>query len=138
MADYSVTPANVIASTNARTKTGTADVTITAGQTVYKKVDGTIALYDANGSSPANVMAGIALHGSLAGQPITYVISDPAFQPGFALTVGETVIGSDTPGGLCPDADKAPTWYVTEVGHGISTTEMKMQIVPVGVAIPQS
>jgi hypothetical protein len=138
MADYSVTAANVLASANAQKKTGTAGATITAGQSLYIDTadSNKLKLYDANAASPANVMAGIALHASLAGQPITYVISDPAFTPGFAITAGATVIGSATPGGLCPDADKVTGWYVNEVGHGISTTQIKMAIVASGVAVP--
>jgi hypothetical protein len=138
MADFTVTPANVLASSNAKTKTAISGVSIIAGQTLYRDVNGLMKLFDANGVSPANQLAGIALHGSLTGQPISYVTEDPAFTPGITtgLTVGTAVLGSATPGGLCPDADKVSTWFVTEIGRGISTTQIKMQMISVGIAIP--
>jgi hypothetical protein len=127
MADFTVTPANVIASAGAATSQGTTGtgVTITAGQTLARQNDGTIVLYDANGVAPLNTMVGVALHASLAGQPIVYARSDPTFTPGFTLpAIGDAVIGSQNPGMLCPDADKLAGWYVTEVGRAISTTQI--------------
>lgn len=135
MADYTVTPANVIASANARTTTGTAGATILAGQALAQDVDNSMKLFDANAATPLNVLKGIALHGSLAGQPITYVTSDTNFAPGFgSLVAGDCIIGSAvTPGNLCPDADKASGWYVTEVGRAIDATHIKMTIIATGV-----
>jgi hypothetical protein len=136
MANYVVTPANVLASSKAARGTGIAGVTLIAGQSLAKDVDGSVKLFSANAAAPLNVFIGIALHGSLVGQPIIYVISDPNFTPGFAITIGATVIGGATPGSMAPDADKATGWFLTEVGHGISTTQINLQLIPVGVAIP--
>jgi hypothetical protein len=134
MAEYVVTPANVLASGQAQLSTGTAGASITAGQALYQDVDGSMKLYDANGASPLNVMKGIALHASLTGQPIVYARADPSFQPGFTLVVGDTVIGSaTTPGSLCPESDKASGWFITNVGIAISTTKMKLAILASGV-----
>ena len=137
MADYTVVPANVLASLQAQTSTGTTDagVTITAGQLLAQNANGNMALYDANSATAAlTVLKGVALHGSAPGQPITYARSDPAFTPGFALTaVGDAVIGSQNPGMMCPDSDKATGWYVTEVGRAISLTQIKLNIVATGV-----
>src|SRR4051794_2677710 len=104
MADKVVTPANVLASSGANTRQGVtaAGVTITAGDNLAKKDDGTLALFDANGAAPYNKYEGTALHGSLAGQPIVYVRSDSAFQPGYSIAAGEEVIGSATPGKTAP------------------------------------
>jgi len=136
MADYVVTPASVLASNKANKSTGIAGVAITAGQVLAKDTDGTLKLHDANGTAPLNVVAGIALHGSLTGQPITYVKADAAFAPGFTIAVGQAVIASATPGGLCPDTDKASGWNLTEVGRGISGNKLKLAIDPLGETLP--
>lgn len=135
MAEYVVTPANVLASGQAQTSTGIAGASITAGQALCQDVDGTLKLYDANGAAPLNAMRGIALHASLPGQPIVYARSDPDFQPGFAIAgVGDTIIGSaTTPGSLCPESDKASGWFITNVGIATSTTKMKLSILAAGV-----
>jgi len=133
MADYTVVPGNVLASASASKASGTAGVNITAGQTLAMDNSGLMVLYDANGASPINVMKGIALHGALVNQPIAFVTQDNLFAPGFSMVaVGDCVIGSQTPGGLCPDADKASGWYVTEVGRAIDLTHIKMRIIAVG------
>jgi hypothetical protein len=133
MADYVPTVANVLASGLARTTTGTAGAAITAGQALCQDVDGTMKLYDANAASPLNVLKGIALHASLTNQPITYVTEDPQFTPGFALAAGDSVIGSQNPGFLCPDADKLSGWYVTQCGVGIGGNKMNFKILASGI-----
>jgi hypothetical protein len=133
MADFTVVPANVLASSSARTATETAGAAITAGQLLARS-GGLMVLYDANGAAPLNVLKGVALHGSLTGQPITYATSDNNFAPGFAgLVAGDAVIGSQNPGMMCPDGDKAAGWYVTELGRAIDATHIKLNIIAVGV-----
>jgi hypothetical protein len=136
MADYTVVPANVLASSKSTRETGVAGVALIAGQVLAQDTDGSMKLHDANGAAPLNVVKGVALHPTAIGQPIVFVKQDPNFTPGFAITAGATVIASATPGGMCPDADKASGWFVTELGHGISTTQIKLAIAPVGVAVP--
>lgn len=136
MADFVVVPANVLASAKSSRTTGIAGAAIAAGDVLAKDTDNTMKEHDANGVAPLNVVAGIALHTSAVGQPITYVTADQAFTPGFALTVAQAVIASATPGKMCPDSDKASGWFVTELGRAISTTQMRLAISPVGVAIP--
>ena len=134
--DFTVVPANVLSSPKSGRQVGTAGVTLIDGQVLAKDTDGSIKLHDANGAAPLNVVEGIALHGTLLGQPIVYVKSDPNFTPGFSSTIGVAVISSATPGGMAPDADKASGWFVTELGRFVSTSQMKLSIAPVGVAIP--
>jgi hypothetical protein len=69
MADLTITAANVIAGNSAKTETGTAGATVTAGQVVYKdSADNKFKLAD-NDSATAGLRSpyGIALHASLAG-----------------------------------------------------------------------
>jgi hypothetical protein len=134
MADFVVVKANVLASVSAQTSTGIAAMTLGAGDIVAQANDGTISQHDANGASPLNIVRGIALHDSLAGQPITYARTDPNFSPGYAgMTAGDSVIASATPGGSCPDADKLTGWYVTELGRAIDASHYKLNIVKTGV-----
>ncbi len=134
MADISITAANVLASAFATKNSGVAASTITAGQTLYRLANGTIAPADANGTTPAFNILGISLHAALAGQPITYVTSDPQFQFGGTVAIGDVVIASATAGGIAPIADKVSGWYVTELGVAISTTKINMKLVAAGVA----
>ena len=135
MADYTVTAANVLASAGSSKATGVSGVNLTAGQLLAQDVDGTIKLADANGAAPFNVVVGIALHASLAGQPIAYVTFDPSFRPGITLAaIGDCVIASGNPGNMCPDSDKAAGWFVTEIGRAISTTLIRIQLLSGGIA----
>ena len=136
MADFAPTPANVVASTNALVATGIAAAAIVAGDLLAALANGTITQSDANGIGTLSIVVGVALHAASTGQPIRYVTQDPSFTPGFTSTIGVTVIASGTVGKMCPDADKTSSWFVTEIGHFISTTQMKLILVPVGVAIP--
>jgi hypothetical protein len=134
MADFTVTAANVLASTAASKTTGTAGATITAGDTLARDDDGTIKLHDANAATPLNSCKGVALHASLAGQPITYATRDPNFQPGYSgMVAGDAIICSANPGKSCPDTDKATGWWVTELGRAIDATHYKLAIVETGV-----
>ena len=135
MADFAPTPANVAASAFALVQTGTAGSTITAGDSLALNA-GVVVQSDANGIGALSIVIGVALHAATIGQPIRYVTQDPSFTPGFTSTIGVTVIASANVGKMCPDADKTSSWFVTEIGHMISTTQMKLILIPVGVAIP--
>jgi hypothetical protein len=137
MADYAITAANVLKGVNGKTKSGIAGVTIIAGQALYKAADNSLKLFKSNVAAPVNMLEGIALHGSLTGQPIAYVYDDDAFSPGTTIAAGATVIGSGTnAGGICPDADKASGWRLTEVGHGVGGNLMSVKIVTTGADVP--
>jgi hypothetical protein len=111
MADLSITAANVATVTGGSTSSGTAGVTITAGQLVYlDSVSSTIKLADANASITAADCVGVALHGSLAGQPIVYQTGGD-YTTGGTNTVGEVYVVSATAGGIAPRADLASGWY---------------------------
>lgn len=131
MADISITAASVAKSANGSTTQGTAGATITAGQALY--IDTTDAnklkLADSDGTSPANIVAGIALHAALAGQPITYLTSDPAFTFGGTVLAGDTIWLSDTPGGVTKtfgDLEAGDTIVVL----GVMTTTAVMNFRP--------
>lgn len=135
MADISVTAANVLPGTSAITKTGTAGATITAGQSVYlDSATSTYKLADSNGATAAiAAVAGIALNGARSGQRID-------IQTGGNITAGGTVaIGvvycqSTNAGGICPSTDVTAGQYVTVIGVGTTTANLKMNILQSGIA----
>lgn len=135
MADVTITAANVVAGTSAQTLTGTAGETITAGQAVYlKAADSKLYKADANVTSAEATAVGIALHGSLANQPLTY-------QTAGTITIGGTVVAgtayyvSATAGGICPFADLTSTNLATLLGVATTTGAIKLTIqAPVTVA----
>lgn len=136
MADISITVASVIKGAAAQAITGIAGTTITAGQALYIDTanSNVLKLADANGTTPANTFAGIALHASLSGQPITYNTADAAFVFGGTILAGDVVYVSQTPGGLTKTfGDLASGATVIIVGNMTSTTVMKLAPITGGV-----
>lgn len=90
MASITVTVASVVRATGQTTAPGTAGETITAGQPLYLKAsDSRYWLADGNLSAEGSTIAGISLHASLAGQPITFMTSGPVTLGVAAMTVGQ-------------------------------------------------
>lgn len=102
MADVSQTPASVLKSSTGQQIIGVAGATILAGNLLYIDTanSNVLKLADSNGSSPANSIAGMALCGASANQPVVYVGGDDAINVGAVLTAGATAYLSDTAGGL--------------------------------------
>lgn len=145
MADYSVTAANVLASssasrfepnstiglaTGARPHINVAGAAITAGQPVCQD-PATSFFYpaDANGADPLYKVIGIAENSAGAGQPVSIVTEDPFFTPGCTMLIGDVIIVSGTVGRICEAADKASTWCTSVLGAAYSTTQMKLKII---------
>lgn len=140
MADLTVTPANVLAGSNAKKILSTAGETITAGQPVV--LDPTARKYvkaDSNHATAAlRVPSGIALNGASLNQPLQVQAGDG--QPsditiGATLTPGTTYYMSDTPGGICPLADVGTGEYATIIGIAKSATVLSLGINASGVAL---
>ena len=140
MADLSITASLVASVSGAQIdRTSNAGATITAGQLVYRDSAGLWQLSDANSAAAAKTITGVALHGSLNGQPL-------AVQLGGDITIGATVgvgtvyVLSGTPGGIalgCPGTTDLATGMTTCIfGIGISTTVIRMGIFNSGVAVP--
>lgn len=137
MADISITAANVAASSNAVfVRDFKAGATITAGQVVYldtSTTPPTWKLGDANGSGTRRP-TGIALHASLAGQPLV-VQTGGDITIGATLTAGLTYYLSDTAGGICPVADIGSGEDVVLIGIAKSTTVMNLIFNAPGVTL---
>jgi hypothetical protein len=121
MADVTITPANVLASATAQVnRAGTAGASVTAGQPVYRDGDQSLKPADANAPAPANSVAGIALNGAEAGQPLAIVTEDSDFAGGFPATAGTVYVLSTNAGAIAPTSDLATgaTAIVLGVGKG--------------------
>lgn len=134
MADLTLTAANVVKGTTAKTKHGVLGAVVTAGQTVY--LDTTTATYKLadcdSATAAARYPSGIALNGGAIGQPVEVLYEGP-------ITIGGTVAAgvpyfqSGTAGGICPAADMASGDYNTFIGWGQSTTVIDVTFVEAGV-----
>lgn len=128
MADISITAASVLSGDGATVQDGTAGATITQGQALYlDTATNTLKLADADGATPINTLAGIALTGASSGQPIKYASRAPAFVLGATVLAGDVIYLSDTPGGLTKTiGDLEAGDKVIVVGVMISTTVMNL------------
>ncbi len=137
MSDLSITAANVLPGADAQVEHSYFGASVTAGQVVYNDTaDNEKKLADANSATAiVRKVHGIALNGGSDGQPA-------AVQRGGTITIGATVVVgkvyvlSATPGGIAPIDDLATGHYVTVIGVGISSTQIKLGFLESGVAVP--
>lgn len=136
MADLTITAANVKPIT-AKTSTGIAGASVTAGQTVYlDSADGKYKLADANSATAAaRSVKGVALNAASADQPLV-IAESGTINPGATATVGAIYVQSATPGGIAPAADLASGHYVSIVGVCTAANVLTLGIVNYGAAVP--
>lgn len=134
MVDISITPANVIAGSNSSRESGTAGASILAGKVVVKNAtSGRYVLADSNAATAAErTPRGIALHAAENGQPLT-IHKAGDITIGATLVAGDSYYLSDTPGGICPNADVGATENVVLIGLAKSTTVIAVDIQVSGV-----
>lgn len=135
MADLSITAASVVR-VNGTTKSDKVfGETCAAGQPVYlKEADSRWWKADNNVDAATAAIGGITLNGGAAGQPAV-VLQNGDVTIGATLAVGGTYVVSSTAGGICPIADLASTNYVSYVGYAISTTVLRLNILPTGYQV---
>ena len=127
MSALTITAASVAQGSNANTSTGIAAVAITAGQVLYLNSSNQLALADADLSSAAAAVVGVALHGAASGQPITY-------QAGGDITIGATVTAGAiyvlgaTAGAINPASDLTTNWRTSIIGVAISASVIRLKI----------
>lgn len=137
MADLSITAANVVASSTATVRSGTAGAAVTAGQALYRdRADaGKMKLADCDSATAAaRSPDGIALHAAAAGQPIDYLTEGP-ITIGATLTPGLAYYLSPTAGGICPVGDLSAGDYPTIVGIARSASLLSVKFHESGVAL---
>lgn len=133
--DVAITVANVLKGATSATTTGsgTAGGTITAGQPLYQlAADSRYYAADADASSATATVIGIALHASLAGQPIQFVTAGP-MTIGGTLTIGSAYYLSITAGGINIGAPIAG--YVSCLGFATSATVLTVNLNNTGVLL---
>lgn len=122
MADLTVTAANVAYTSGAKA-TGTAGATITAGQCVYlDSVTGTLKLAQCDGTAAEAAAVGIALHASLANQPLAYAADGATINIGATTSKATTYCVGAAAGGVAPQADLTSGQYITQLGYATGTT----------------
>jgi hypothetical protein len=136
MADIVITPASVLAGSNAAVVHGAAGEAITAGQVVYQNSTTKKWMLADNDSATAAVRQaqGIALNGASDSQPIA-VQKSGDITIGGTLTAGVSYYLSATPGGMAPYADILAGDYVVLLGMSKSTTVLALDISYTGVAL---
>lgn len=135
MADLVITNTAVVAADNAVKESGLAGETIAAGKAVYKSPTSKKWMLADNNSATAaaKTAGGIALNGASLNQPVT-VAKSGDITMNAVLTAGSTYFLSDTPGGVCPDADVGAGENVCQLGVAKSTTVLAIKVVAPGVA----
>ena len=134
MADLSVTAGSVVPTSTTIVRQGIAGAAITAGQTVYlDSSTSTYKLADSNGATAAVAATkGVALNGASSGQPID-VATGGDINPGATVAVGAAYAQSTTPGGIAAIADVTAGQYMTVIGVGTTTSNLKISLIVSGV-----
>lgn len=136
MADLVITPANVVAGSNATNDSGLAGEAIAAGKAVFKSpTTNKWMLAKSNaGEAVARRATGIALNAAAANQPVD-VQKSGDITLGAVLTPGTAYYLSDTSGGICPVADVGTGENVCLLGLAKSTTVLAIDIQAPGVTL---
>jgi len=136
MADLTITSTSVIPGSGSNKRKGTAGATITAGQVIYKdNVDNKMKLADANNTIITAKARGIALCDAALDQPIIFQ-SIGTIDIGATVVVGEIYCLSVNAGSICPEGDLVSTNYVTVLGIGTTTNNIKLCINISNVQVP--
>lgn len=133
MADITITAASVLKISGA-TYEGIAGATITAGQACYLDAadSNKIKLAQSDGTAEEAAVRGIALHASLAGQPIILQISG-VIAIGATVVLGNLYCLSDTAGAICPSADVGTSEYMSLIGVANTTAQLTLNFLNSGV-----
>lgn len=136
MTALTITPANVVAGSNAVRDIGTAGETITAGQVLYlAAATGRWMKADTNaGTAEARTPKAIALNGASAGQPVS-LHKGGDITIGATMTAGVAYYLGGTAGAIVPVGDLTTGDYPTIIGIAKSTTVLAVDFNPSGVAL---
>lgn len=137
MAEITVTAATV-AFVSGTQVVGTAGETITAGMSVYlKAADSRLWKAQADGTAAEAAAVGVALHGSLAGQPLAYAANGSVLNIGGTTAAGVFYYVGATAGGIGLAGDLASTNKVCQIGYatGTSGSVFNVRITDTGSAL---
>jgi len=109
--------------------------TITAGQAIVKS--GTkYVLADANASAVLSAAEGIAMTPGVDNGYGIMAYAGPVILVGTTMTVGETYLVSDTPGGIMPNADRSTGDFVTRLGTASTAAQLDLAVQSTGIQVP--
>lgn len=129
-----ITAANIIPVAGFVPYDGTSGVTVTAGQWCYlDSTTSTFKLADADLSSAAAAVVGMALHAALASQPLR-LIQAGSVGMGAILTAGLFYYLSKTAGGMCVIAD-ATSCRISMLGYATTTSNLSLRITNTDVSV---
>lgn len=136
MADVSITPANVVASKGATTRTKTAGAAIDAGDIIYiDPADNRFKLADADAEGIGNIRNFyMALNTAAVGQPVSGM-SEGEVTLNAALTAGVSYYLSPNAGAMAPRADVLAGDNVIFLGIAKSTTVLVFKPLVPGVTL---
>lgn len=134
MADLVITPASVVAGSNATRDTGTAGETIIAGKAVFLNAATSKWMLSDNNGTGTRQVKGIALNGASLNQPLS-VLKDGDVTIGATLVPGTAYYLSSTPGGICPVADLATGMDSVLIGLAKSASVLAVDIQDSGVTL---
>lgn len=130
MADVVITASAIIAGAGATVdRSLNAGEAITQGKVVYKSVPGgKLFLADSNGATPPEIRRpyGISLNSASPDQPLAVLRAGPLTMSG--LTANTAYYLSDTPGGICPEADVGTLETQVFLGLATSTTNLNVNM----------
>lgn len=135
MADLIITAANVAFTSGSAPTAVQVGEAVTAGQALYPASDGKYYLGDADDSTK-DAVTKIALSAAAADQYTAVAGDGDTLDLGATLTVGETYVLSDTPGGIAPIGDLATGDYVTSLGVASAAGAITLDIDATGVVKP--
>ncbi len=134
MADLTITPGAVVASSNATRDIGTAGETIVAGKAIFLNAATNKWMLSDNNGTGTRQVHGIALNGASLNQPVSMVKSGD-LTVGSVLTAGTDYWLSATAGGVCARADLATGMDTIQIGVAKSATVLTIAIQDPGVTL---
>lgn len=134
MVDLAVTPSQVVGVGSYSSQVRIAGATIVAGDALYLDSSNQWLLADANVSATEANAIGIALNGGDSGQPVTAITNGTVnLGAAAAAAAGVVYVVSATAGNIAPDVDVTTGAYLTILGVGIGSNQVKLSINASGV-----
>jgi hypothetical protein len=130
-------PTTVLPGADAVLRQGTAGVVIAAGEAVFlDATDNRYKLADADASAASAAAVGIAINSAQIGQPV-YLVTEGTLTGASGLATGQTYVLANVAGDLATALSDLTedTSRVTFMGIGLSTTSLRVKVVPSGVVM---
>ena len=134
MADLSITAANIIAQTGAKTPTKNAAEAISQGESVYENSAGQWALADADATLTIGTVIGIAIQTVTAASQPLQVITEGDLAMGAILAVNEVYVVSETAGGIELHSAHSSGDFLGLLGVAKTTSTLTMHTFTSGAA----